>query len=657
VLVNCGNIRIISGSEQLMEQMRREIELLRAMKTKTQVASVVDESPQTRQVREQLEQMRMENEKLMASREAAAVKQPGMTSRTYQTLHHSFNDYPQAEQEYYKGPGYDAAGYPILSPPSSHQLSRSASVDYNGSRVSEAAVPTIRSSPAGMSSRTVQAMEELNALKQEVQNLKHSSPAPSLSSRTSSLPVPAAPPGSLSRTRREEKPYWQENAISVSKVAQYPSAVSSRTVEGHGDHTSHLSPRTAEAQGDYYPHSSPRTVEAQGEYNSRSPSRTVEGYGDYNPRSPSQTVEAHGDYSPRSSSRPVEAHGDYNLRSPSRTAEGHGDYIPRSSSRTVEGHGEYIPRSSSRTVEGHGDYIPRSSTRYGEGHGDHTSHLSPRTVEGHGDPTSRLSPRKSQVEQASYLSPKTQQAVGENGTHVSPRTLQALEDLNRLKQEREKLVASKVAPTRTADELRKTKEKPVEDVKLASRPAGSVSIRAADVSEEAEKLRAREGVKHVGDMTSRTLAQVKNNGPVDHTKSKGGKPGTDVSVRTLQALDELAKIKKEVEMLKASKTEVPVMSDRTRQVMEQLEKVKRENALLKSSKVEAMTTAQRRLAYYEQNHAAASKIRTEEIKQMILTSQELDLAFLVDATGSMQVCNALHFYLNINCGIISYVCK
>ena len=62
-----------------------------------------------------------------------------------------------------------------------------------------------------------------------------------------------------------------------------------------------------------------------------------------------------------------------------------------------------------------------------------------------------------------------------------------------------------------------------------------------------------------------------------------------------------------------------------------------------------MTTAQRRLAYYEQNHAAASKIRTEEIKQMILTSQELDLAFLVDATGSMQVCNAVYFYLNVNC--------
>lgn len=245
-----------------LEQMRREIERLRAMKTKTQVASVVDESPQTRQVREELEQMRLENERLMASRQAAAVKQPGMTSRTYQTLHHSFNDYPQAEQEYFRGPGYDAAGYPILSPPSSHNLSRSASVDYNGSRISEAAVPTIRSSPAGMSSRTVQAMEELNALKQEVQNLKHSSPVPSLSSRTNSLPMPAAPPGSLSRSvqaRRDEKPYWQESAISASKVAQYPAAVSSRTFEGHGDQTSHLSPRTVEAQGDYYPHSSSRT--------------------------------------------------------------------------------------------------------------------------------------------------------------------------------------------------------------------------------------------------------------------------------------------------------------------------------------------------------------------------------------------------------------
>jgi hypothetical protein len=50
-----------------------------------------------------------------------------------------------------------------------------------------------------------------------------------------------------------------------------------------------------------------------------------------------------------------------------------------------------------------------------------------------------------------------------------------------------------------------------------------------------------------------------------------------------------------------------------------------------------MESAQRRLAYFEQNHAAASKVRMLEIKKIIITSQELDLAFLVDSTGSMQV--------------------
>ncbi|XP_024402664.1 uncharacterized protein [Physcomitrium patens] len=105
-----------------------------------------------------------------------------------------------------------------------------------------------------------------------------------------------------------------------------------------------------------------------------------------------------------------------------------------------------------------------------------------------------------------------------------------------------------------------------------------------------------------------------------------------MSLSTLKAM----KGKNELEMPKASEAEIPAISNRTRQVLEELEKLKRENAMLKSSKAKEMDSAQQRLAYFEQNHAAASKVRMVEIKKMIIKSQELDLAFLVDATGSMQ---------------------
>jgi hypothetical protein len=138
--------------------------------------------------------------------------------------------------------------------------------------------------------------------------------------------------------------------------------------------------------------------------------------------------------------------------------------------------------------------------------------------------------------------------------------------------------------------------------------------------QEKEKLEA--------ELSLRTRAQMNNN-PVS--------AGPDTSPRTLQALDEVARVKREIEMLKANKVELPAISQRTRQVMDQLEKVRRENEMLKSSKAKEMESAQRRLAYFEQNHAAASKARMLDIKKMLITSQELDLAFLVDATGSMQV--------------------
>ncbi|KAG0564826.1 hypothetical protein KC19_8G143000 [Ceratodon purpureus] len=129
------------------------------------------------------------------------------------------------------------------------------------------------------------------------------------------------------------------------------------------------------------------------------------------------------------------------------------------------------------------------------------------------------------------------------------------------------------------------------------------------------------------ELSSRTRAQVKNN-PVS--------AGSDMSLRSRKALDEAARVKREIDMLNASKAEIPAMSERTRQVMDQLERVRLENEILRSSKAKEMESARRRLAYFEQNHAAASRARMLEIRKMIITSQELDLAFLVDATGSMQ---------------------
>lgn len=124
------------------------------------------------------------------------------------------------------------------------------------------------------------------------------------------------------------------------------------------------------------------------------------------------------------------------------------------------------------------------------------------------------------------------------------------------------------------------------------------------------------------------------------TRTGGNNPfstGPDVSVRTLQVLDEVANLKRDIEMLKSNRVETPAMSERTLQVAHQLDKVRHENEMLKVNKAKEMEHAKRRLAYFEQNHAAASQVRMQEIKKVIITSQELDLAFLVDATGSMQV--------------------
>lgn len=164
---------------------------------------------------------------------------------------------------------------------------------------------------------------------------------------------------------------------------------------------------------------------------------------------------------------------------------------------------------------------------------------------------------------------------------------------------------------------------------------------------EVEKPKATEVVSPLPVMSSRTIAQIRNDPSMVEVKTRSSPPPPTASApsgRTLQVMEELEKMKRENEMLKATKLNATKMnatsagmSDRTRQVLDQLEQVKRENAALQATKVDKAATQQRRLAYLEQNHAAASKVRMDEIHKMILTGQELDLAFLVDATGSMQV--------------------
>lgn len=396
-------------NEQL-EQLRREIELLKATKTRTHVAPFPDESPRTLQVREEIEKLRLENERLMASKLAP----PGsaLSPRTHQDVNRSI---PQAGTEQRSG----------------HTPPRATQDNIYASRNGHTQVPV---SSEGSSSRVVEAGEELKADKYIVETpfaSKAVSPS-SKTSRTQSLPKPAAPAGASTRSLATAR------SIQVVKDA-----------------------------------SSPRME-------------------------------------------------DGNL------------------------------------------------------------------------PGSSISPS------SPSLAPRTVQDSGEQAKGMSPQTLQALGTLHLLKQEKEKLIASKTVTSKVASQ-------------------------------------APPAMPPVAEISSGTRAQLNNNPEVS--------AGPDVSVRTLQALDEVAKVKREIEMLKASKVddktaskvEVPAMSERTRQVMNQLEKVRRENAMLKSSKAKEMESAQRRLAYFEQNHAAASKVRMLEIKKMIITGQELDLAFLVDSTGSMQV--------------------
>jgi hypothetical protein len=531
--------REVEANAQL-EQLKRENERLRATKTKTALAPIPDESPRTIQAREQLEQLRLENERLMASRLAPSA--PPMSSRTYQNLNQSVQ---AAEPEKPRGAGYPSiAGYPIVgsAPHGDAPSTRTALAETQPPAYASRTAPNLP--PAGISPRTMQAMEELNALKQESENLKASKLAPKTVQQT--------PP--------------------------------TRTVQAAGDQQSRVSPRTVQALEE---------LNKLKQENEKLAASKVAG-----PPPPSRV--------------------------------GAGDLISRVSPRTVQALEEM------NALKKENEKLAASKM-------------------------------------AAPVPPsRTVQGVGDQGTRVSPRTEQALGELNALKEENERLAASKVASrvvapsthspaTKAADEVASDKalekEKAYEEAPPNLEAQGSFSFKIDTVkSPEVEMTKAKETVvlpktkvnetvvSPIPVMSSRTIAQIRNDPALIEVKTRTApaaptppaEPAT--SGRTLQVMEELEKMKKENELLKASKVNVPAgTSDRTRQVMEQLEKVKKENAALMATKVDASATQQRRLAYLEQNHAIASKARTAEIKKMILTGQELDLAFLVDATGSMQV--------------------
>jgi hypothetical protein len=623
--------REVEANAQL-EQLKRENERLRATKTKTALAPIPDESPRTIQAREQLEQLRLENERLMASRLAPSA--PPMSSRTYQNLNQSVQ---AAEPEKPRGAGYPSiAGYPIVgsAPHGDAPSTRTALAETQPPAYASRTAPNLP--PAGISPRTMQAMEELNALKQESENLKASKLAPKTVQQT--------PP--------------------------------TRTVQAAGDQQSRVSPRTVQALEE---------LNKLKQENEKLAASKVAG-----PPPPSRV--GAGDLISRVSPRTVQALEEMNALKkeneklaaskmaapvpPSRTVQGVGDLTSRVSPRTVQALEEMNAlKKENEKLAASKMAAPVPPSRTVQGVGDQTSRVSPRTVQAL-EEMNALKKENEKLAASKMAAPvppsRTVQGVGDQGTRVSPRTEQALGELNALKEENERLAASKVASrvvapsthspaTKAADEVASDKalekEKAYEEAPPNLEAQGSFSFKIDTVkSPEVEMTKAKETVvlpktkvnetvvSPIPVMSSRTIAQIRNDPALIEVKTRTApaaptppaEPAT--SGRTLQVMEELEKMKKENELLKASKVNVPAgTSDRTRQVMEQLEKVKKENAALMATKVDASATQQRRLAYLEQNHAIASKARTAEIKKMILTGQELDLAFLVDATGSMQV--------------------
>ncbi len=149
---------------------------------------------------------------------------------------------------------------------------------------------------------------------------------------------------------------------------------------------------------------------------------------------------------------------------------------------------------------------------------------------------------------------------------------------------------------------------------------------------ENEKLRAKIEAKSVAAPTAtprefRTTIEAKS---VAAPTATPGELRASKEAKTLVAsanVQELEKLKREIDKLKSTR-EAKLQND--------LDRVKRENYRLKDHKT-LSETERRRLSRLDHQAAVNTQKRTEEIKKLVREGQTVDLAFLVDATGSMQV--------------------
>ncbi len=99
----------------------------------------------------------------------------------------------------------------------------------------------------------------------------------------------------------------------------------------------------------------------------------------------------------------------------------------------------------------------------------------------------------------------------------------------------------------------------------------------------------------------------------------------------------IEKLKRELEKLKLENDKLKSTKEaKVTTLRKELDRLNRANDKLKDHKT-LSETERRRLSRLEHQAKADTQKRIEEIKKMVLQGQTLDLAFLVDATGSMQV--------------------
>jgi predicted RNase H-like nuclease (RuvC/YqgF family) len=99
----------------------------------------------------------------------------------------------------------------------------------------------------------------------------------------------------------------------------------------------------------------------------------------------------------------------------------------------------------------------------------------------------------------------------------------------------------------------------------------------------------------------------------------------------------IEKLKRELEKLKLENDKLKSTKEaKATTLRKEVDRLNRENDKLKEHKT-LSETERRRLSRLEHQAEVDTQKRMEEIKKLVLKGQGLDLAFLVDATGSMQV--------------------